>query len=1031
MTSRSTRNPRTACPSLPDEGLRGASAWRGGGNGVGTVLAGVLLAGSVAANPMGSTPVAASGMASVLAPLVQNLDDELEALLAEERAAADRNRRRGETRRARGIYEEHLDDEPGDVASRVGFARCLLDECRYEEARKEALRAYEDAALLQGPGASDLRAEAARVLGEVLLVRGESGELVSLLGGADSALRPAHDARDAWVLGRALVDSGDRNGGREVLRKGANTDMDAPWDGLLAKAYCERRLGWLARASQSVVAADDASKAVDGEEASVLVALAEVYFEADGEIDHQESKGRSPGVLLKDALELNPTHEEGLLALFRLHDHNWRRQSRSPHEILEELFAERPDSINGLLAAAREDLHDGQLKSARERLERLGELAPKRREFAILQASLAWIEHRREEAEEGLAALLATHPWDGVPEREVGTTLNELYRFAEARPFLERSVSRNDQDHLAWTQLGRAQANTGNEKDARESLEKAIEVAEGRQNAWRHNMQMVLDRMDTSYVVRSEGDLAFAWMPDAEAVLKTYLVPFYEDSRVELAERYGFTPDPVRIEVFRRFQDFSVRSTGFEGFPALGVCFGPVVTAVSPLSELRGQFSWARTSYHEFTHVIHLGLSHNRCPRWITEGLATWEEEQKNPSWTRNMTRDLLDAYANDDLIKLRDLNRAFRGPRIIFGYYQGGLLCEMLVDQYGFPAMVRFLEAFDRGLDLDQACAEVFAKTPEEIDVLFGTFVEGKLEPFSLEPRWQPRTIARMRLRLPKTPPEGEEAKADWASQWESVAWGAWQQGKTVDAEQALRVLGSAGLEGPRSTFLRAEIALSGGDQGRAEELYQEAIDEGGEDFRTRLTLGRFAVQEEDYDLALEHFEAAEICFAGFPENEHSAELLQSQIYGQLGETDRMMEARERWLFYNPGNYDTRMAVADWHQAAGRHARAAEIFEEANHVDPFRRKLHIEWGRALLNSDQAEPAIREFQIARRIQPSMDLDQPGPLGPTDEARLLGLEAQALMALEREDEALTLADRATDLDPACPEAQVVQKYYRSR
>ena len=96
-------------------------------------------------------------------------------------------------------------------------------------------------------------------------------------------------------------------------------------------------------------------------------------------------------------------------------------------------------------------------------------------------------------------------------------------------------------------------------------------------------------------------------------------------SLTELAARYGFTPEPTHIEVFRRWTDFSVRSTGFEGFPALGVCFGPVVTAVSPLSELRGSFSWARTSFHEYTHVIHLGLSHNRCPRWITEGLATLE----------------------------------------------------------------------------------------------------------------------------------------------------------------------------------------------------------------------------------------------------------------------------------------------------------------------------------------------------------------------------------------------------------------------
>jgi p-hydroxybenzoate 3-monooxygenase len=83
--------------------------------------------------------------------------------------------------------------------------------------------------------------------------------------------------------------------------------------------------------------------------------------------------------------------------------------------------------------------------------------------------------------------------------------------------------------------------------------------------------------------------------------------------------------------------------------------------------------------------VIHLGLSHNRCPRWITEGLATWEEEHKHACWTRNMRRDLIDALANDDLIRVRDLNRAFRGPRILFGYYEGGLLCKMLIDERGF----------------------------------------------------------------------------------------------------------------------------------------------------------------------------------------------------------------------------------------------------------------------------------------------------------------------------------------------------------
>ena len=158
------------------------------------------------------------------------------------------------------------------------------------------------------------------------------------------------------------------------------------------------------------------------------------------------------------------------------------------------------------------------------------------------------------------------------------------------------------------------------------------------------------------------------------------------------------TPGNTTIAVFRRLGDFSVRSVGFEGFPALGVCFGPVVTAVSPLSRLRGSFSWARTGFHEFSHVVHLGLSNNRCPRWITEGLATWEEVARNPTWTRNMRRDLVDAHANGNLIPLRELNRAFRGPRILFGYYQGGLLCRMLIDEHGFQPMVQLLMAFDLG---------------------------------------------------------------------------------------------------------------------------------------------------------------------------------------------------------------------------------------------------------------------------------------------------------------------------------------------
>ena len=298
---------------------------------------------------------------------------------------------------------------------------------------------------------------------------------------------------------------------------------------------------------------------------------------------------------------------------------------------------------------------------------------------------------------------------------------------------------------------------------------------------------LVLNKMQSKWIeVEGQGRLTYALPPEGHELLARILAPFYYESRNDLASRYGLTPGPVRIEVFDRHADFSVRSTGFEGFPALGVCFGPVVTALSPLSEMRGNFSWAETSYHEFSHVVHLALTRNRCPRWITEGLATWEEERKNPSWTRNMRRELVDNLAMNAIIGVRDLNRAFRGPRIIWAYYQGGLMCEMLIDDYGFPAMVDFLEAFNEGLELDAAVQRAYGMTPEKLDADFIAFVRDYTANLHIEPRHDADAMRVLRYSLDKQPPADEKARTAWAQSWCDIAWSAWQEQRTVDAERA-----------------------------------------------------------------------------------------------------------------------------------------------------------------------------------------------------------------------------------------------------
>ncbi len=910
-------------------------------------------------------------------------DEDIEELVRQEREEADLLRRRGAYADSLAITDTLLDDDEEDSLTLTVRGRTRLDQGDLRRAESTAAEA------LAAASSEEELAAAGRLLAEVLVRTGRAEEALQRLEerrGERPYLDPGTNPLDAWTFVMLRDSLGDRAGAERFARSGAGTDPDpGDWKALLAKARCQRRAGMLTAASQTIVAADKVARLGGGEEPDILVELGSLYFESEREIE-AEGK-RSAGNLFRGALEIHKTHEDALIAQFILHRFNRRRVSKSPDEILGEIFKANPDSVRGLVMGASADLEDGKLVVLRKKLARLDELAPKRRDVRTLHAALAWVEHRRDDCAAILEELLKNAPLDSLPERSIGIHLSELYRFAESIGFLDAATQRDPYDYEAWTELGKSLANTGDEDGAREALAKAEEAARGRRDAFRTNLTLVLDRIKRTHDLESHGALSFSWQPDAAEVLRAYLVPYYAQAREELSKRYGHTPGPTTIAIFRRLQDFSVRSVGFEGFPALGVCFGPVVTAVSPLSRLRGGFSWARTGFHEFSHVVHLGLSNNRCPRWITEGLATWEEVTRNPTWTRNMRRDLVDAYASQNLIPLRELNRAFRGPRILFGYYQGGLLCEMLIEEHGFQPMVRLLEAFNLGADLDQAFGSVFKATPEEVDAKFQRFVYERIKDLKVEPRWSARTARRIQIRLKETPPEADEARSKWADDWCTVAYGAWQSRRKVDAERAIEVLRAAGDLPPRALFLQGEIALNATQPNKARRLWKEAVAAGGQEYRAFIGLSQLALQggatQDNMTEALGYLESAVEAFPGFNDGARSAERLLSDLHQTMGDEDAAMEWLEAWVGWNAGEYDGRMKVARWHVENGRDAAAVKLFDEANEVDMFRRDLHIAWGAALERLGRFEEAAREYRVALAVPPLFDPDHLVYVGPPE------------------------------------------------
>ena len=931
-----------------------------------------------------------------------------EELGPEELELVARMLRRGEGGEALEALDEVLAEVPGDKGARALRARARW-------LRGDGNGALADLEPLLSMG--EAPTEAVRLRLEIATELGRPEELAARRADLEARLDPRNDPRDAWVLAQLSLEAGQRAEGTAYLRQGADSVLEGDWEVLLARARCQRALGLLERSAETLVAADALARAGEGNEPDVLVELGELYFEVYGETDSAVSRAHAPGPLARAALRLDRDHEGARVLLFELVRWNWTRTQETPEELLTALFAARPDSVRGLLARASAALDDGDLPTARTALARLAELAPGRRDVRTEQAALAWVEHRRDEARAVLETLTAADPGDSRPELAIGWHLLELYRFAEALPFLEQSVERDPRDWMAWTQLGRARANTADLAGAREAFARSVEVGGGRQNAWRDNSALVLRRMAETMTTEDRGALRFLWRPDEGEVLASYYPDFYARAREELAARYGHTPGTTQIEVFRSWEDFSVRSTGFQGYPALGVCFGPVVTAVSPLCELRGTFSWARTSFHEFTHVIHLGLSNNRCPRWITEGLATWEEGARNPAWSRNMRRELLDARANGELVPLRRLNNAFRGPRVLFAYYQSGLLCQMLIERHGFPPMVRLLEAFDRGDDLDQAFQGVFGATPEAIDADFRVFVDERLAGLRIEPRWSPSETFRLRFQLARKPPSEPAARAAWADDWCKVAWGSHLQAKKLDAEEALRLAALAGDLPPRGEFLRAEMLLAAGEAEESMAAVRAGLERGGEDYRARMLLASLLARRNQGKEALEHLEAAERAFPGFPDAQFSAELAQAQHHERGEHVERAMEARLRWLAWNAGDYTERVKVAAWLVAEGRHAEAEPLWRDANEVDPFRRGLHLSWGLTLRALGRHAEALREFEVGLKVP--LELDGDVQLGASE-----GLSLEQILTLvgvtREEWEALEPEERRTRLEAAMKE-----------
>jgi tetratricopeptide (TPR) repeat protein len=297
---------------------------------------------------------------------------------------------------------------------------------------------------------------------------------------------------------------------------------------------------------------------------------------------------------------------------------------------------------------------------------------------------------------------------------------NRLYQ--DAVDFAQRAVDMDPGSWRGYGILGLNQLRIGEMEKGQANVTRAFEGDPF--NVWTKNTLDFLDSKDDYETIEGEH-LIIVLHKDEAKLLTPYLMALAEDAYRHYTTRYDWQPaGPLRIELYPDHRDFSVRTLGLAGIGILGVSFGPVVALDSPSARPIGSFNWGSVLWHEIAHSFHMGVSQHRVPRWFSEGLAVYEEQQAREGWGNDVTVDFLKAYNAGLMPPLSRINDGLVRPsypeQIVHSYYQASLVFDFIDARWGFGAIRDMLARYALGETTPEVVQAALGLSMDALDSAF-----------------------------------------------------------------------------------------------------------------------------------------------------------------------------------------------------------------------------------------------------------------------------------------------------------------------
>jgi tetratricopeptide (TPR) repeat protein len=598
----------------------------------------------------------------------------------------------------------------------------LLSAGQYEaaaEAARSALSSQED------PRMRALLVQALRSVGERTKAAAEAGVLIDRNPNVLSAL---------WVGYEAFLAAGDEGRATTILQHMRKV-AGAP--------------GVSIEDAEDLVAAGQAALLAGDEPKTVLTTFFEAALQKDRRCKAAFLAGGGLALAKNDDREAASWFERGLAqrgpdadlyaGLARAHYNGDRRDMIAALDAALHLNARHAST---LLLRAEHEIDGEDYTAAGVTLDKVLQVDPGAPEAWAFRAVLAHLRNDRAAEEKARAQALAVRTRDPAIDTLIGRKLSQKYRFAEGAAYQRRALGFAAGHLPAKAQLAQDLLRLGKTKEGW-SLAEEVHNRDG-YDVTAYNLVTLRAHLD-KFARLEKGGFLVRMAPKEARIYGDEVIALLQEASGKLDAKYGFarrgqatTSAQVAVEIFPDQADFAVRTFGMPGGSGyLGVCFGPLITMNSPAGTGAAPVNWRSVLWHEYTHVVTLGLTGNKIPRWLSEGISVHEEMAREANWGQRMTPAYRRMILEGELTPLSKMSSAFLSPKtqqhLMFAYYQSALAVAYLVERYGVPALRAVLTDLGRGVEINQALAARAATLPE-LEKGFASFAQKRAEALAPE---------------------------------------------------------------------------------------------------------------------------------------------------------------------------------------------------------------------------------------------------------------------------------------------------------